>query len=221
MFLRQLNGVYHNYASASDIARLAILCVEGGTYFDVDVRLLSVANVPARMLNITNPGRWDRKQMPLNIHTESGLLIGDYYVRQWNGKSKSFMGNSIMSVVPGADIIKKALITVILYYELKKFEKNHVQLLWQDYRQGSVKRFDFTLEIAGPDMLRRLLTRPQATDIDEQYLLEKTIHDWMFEKVNADAEWRRPDTETKPREWVTLKKFHVKYSLRLQSESPF
>ncbi|EMZ7034338.1 hypothetical protein ABE276_002366 [Salmonella enterica] len=149
LFLRQLNGVYHNYASASDIARLAILCVEGGTYFDVDVRLLSVANVPARMLNITNPGRWDRKQMPLNIHTESGLLIGDYYARQWNGKSKSFMGNSIMSVAPEADIIKKALIKVILYYELKKFKKNHVQLLWQDYRQGSVKRFDFTLEIAG------------------------------------------------------------------------
>ncbi|EMZ7034339.1 hypothetical protein ABE276_002367 [Salmonella enterica] len=70
-------------------------------------------------------------------------------------------------------------------------------------------------------MLRRLLTRPQATDIDEQYLLEKTIHDWMFEKVNAGAEWQRPDTETKPREWVTLKKFYVKYSLRLQSESPF
>lgn len=221
LFLRQLNGAYHNYASASDIARLVILCVEGGTYFDVDVRLLSVANVPARMLNITNPDRWDRKQMPLNIHTESGLLMGDYYVRQWNGKSKSFLGNSIMSVAPGADIIKKALISIILYYELNKLEKNHVQTLWQDVRKDPVKRFMFTLEMAGPVMLRGILTRSPAQDIDKQYLLENTIHDRMFEKVNADAEWQRPDTETKSREWVTLKKFHVKYSLRLQSESPF
>ena len=47
IFTREKNGVYRNYAAASDVARLAIMYLHGGMYLDVDV----VMKVPIDKLN--------------------------------------------------------------------------------------------------------------------------------------------------------------------------
>ncbi|WP_422646120.1 glycosyltransferase [Xenorhabdus japonica] len=39
IFYRNINGYYHNYTLASDIARLVILYAEGDIYLDSDVKL--------------------------------------------------------------------------------------------------------------------------------------------------------------------------------------
>ncbi|MDX7986103.1 hypothetical protein FE392_01965 [Xenorhabdus sp. 12] len=136
-----LNGNCHNYASASDIARLAILYMEGGIYLDADVEL---SNIKTKK----------DKFSYLSLKTDMG--IGDVSGGNWRleDSGKEF-GNAIISSLPNSKKIFNLIIEMAItikrhhlykqicdspYFERVKHIKSHNEASLRD------KRIDFILK---------------------------------------------------------------------------
>ncbi len=85
MFYRNVNGYYHNYALASDIARLVVLYTEGGIYLDIDVKLKGIC-----FDNINKEARFK------NFNEKSEMAFGDSRGEAWK-KNSHFAGNAILA----------------------------------------------------------------------------------------------------------------------------
>ncbi|MBI6547739.1 hypothetical protein H8A87_03115 [Xenorhabdus sp. VLS] len=97
-----LNGNYHNYASASDIARLVILYMEGGIYLDTDVEL---SDQDIR-------GILERKSARFSdLYLQSDMGIGDSSGLGWySGIPYNEFGNAIIASLPQSKKILNLLL---------------------------------------------------------------------------------------------------------------
>lgn len=106
MFYRNINGYYHNYALASDIARLVILYTEGGIYLDVDVKVKGIRfNKETRFDNINKEAKFK------NINAPSGMAFGDASGKAWK-KNSCLEGNAILAA-PAKSIIVFKILNII------------------------------------------------------------------------------------------------------------
>ncbi|MDE9551400.1 glycosyltransferase [Xenorhabdus bovienii] len=88
IYFMHINGNYHNYASASDIARLVILYMEGGIYLDTDVELNDMQT---------------KKDKFAYLKLKSDIGIGDCNGEGWNIKHPSdTLGNAVISSLPNS-----------------------------------------------------------------------------------------------------------------------
>ncbi|PHM44714.1 hypothetical protein Xmau_01426 [Xenorhabdus mauleonii] len=117
LYYRNVNGCYHNYALASDIARLVILYVEGGIYLDVDVELKDSLS---DLLKITR-AKFKDTYAPLGIAfgdiTVGKEPEGDLENRAW--VNNNFGGNAIIAAPRKSDKILG-----ILRFSQSKFNVN-------------------------------------------------------------------------------------------------
>lgn len=131
-FERECYGtMYHNYASASDIARLLILYRYGGVYLDMDVYFKEY------LFDLF--GDLD------NIGSRLGVLIGRY---KW--------GNGVLAAMPRALALEKCLAEIVKSYTKKETKKNG-RLTWYLKRLYGDDRINLTTEITGPLMILKTL----------------------------------------------------------------
>ena len=125
-FERERHGTYHNYAAASDIARLLILYRYGGVYFDMDVTFKdSVFDFFSDLVNIGQR---------LGVLTNSaGLGIG----------------NGVLASMPQTTAMKRCIYKVADLYH----EGPAAGLSWSRKRDFSRLRFSLTMSMSGPDLI--------------------------------------------------------------------
>ncbi|MBD2812044.1 hypothetical protein ID853_14380 [Xenorhabdus sp. Vera] len=93
VFNLQMHGDFKNYASACDIARLAILYMEGGIYLDVDVELTDpdIKHTKSHVFdkNLPFEKRFKRRARFEKLELESDIGFGDCHGMGWGRVSKS------------------------------------------------------------------------------------------------------------------------------------
>ncbi len=108
-----LNGVYHNYACSSDLARLAILYMEGGIYLDVDVELIE-----KDIKKIYDRGT--ATFADLRLKSRSNLGFGDCTGQGWTSDTPyQAFGNAIIAALPQSKDIFKLLLNIAV--SMKKY----------------------------------------------------------------------------------------------------
>lgn len=218
LYLRQMNGYYRNYASASDIARLVILYVEGGVYFDVDVKFVGV-----RRREFNNPNnRYPRIQtLPDVLDAELGVLLGKVERSQVRGIPSDKFGNAIIAAEQQSELIKK-----ILLYIKDISTGGFRDYLWTDTRKFGMLRLEGTLETTGPKIIREVLL-PSGGVFSENIKIEtQTPHENLFMPLKASAEWANmPPLRCDKREGgYPVNVYEVRYEQRnykISSEAPF
>ncbi|MDX7998731.1 hypothetical protein FE394_05870 [Xenorhabdus sp. Reich] len=89
VFVLQMHGDFKNYASASDIARLAILYMEGGIYLDVDVELTNSdikymkSDVFDEDLSVSGEKYFKRRARFEKLELKSDIGFGDCHGMGW------------------------------------------------------------------------------------------------------------------------------------------
>ncbi|PHM60374.1 glycosyltransferase [Xenorhabdus ishibashii] len=128
----QLHGVYYNYASASDIARLVILYTEGGIYLDTDVKLTNsqiinyidddhTINSTEKNDAIKNKSRFDK----IVIHSDIGF--GDVSGKGW----KKINSDTITTIFGNAIIsspIQSKKVLDILFHISMSLKRRHLAI---------------------------------------------------------------------------------------------
>ncbi|MBC8953384.1 TcdA/TcdB catalytic glycosyltransferase domain-containing protein [Xenorhabdus sp. PB62.4] len=93
IFHLQLHGDFKNYASASDIARLVILYMEGGIYLDVDVELtdsdIKYMQSYCFGQNLPIEKRFNRRARFEKLELKSDIGFGDCHGMGWGRVSQS------------------------------------------------------------------------------------------------------------------------------------
>lgn len=176
LFLRQSHGHYANFACASDIARLVILYIEGGIYFDADVKLIATEGFE---IDDETDLRIESKRLPINITAPSGLLIGGNQER-YPGKSfaNDAISNAILAAPAGSEIVKDLLLRIKENFNMK----NDYSWLYGKTNM----RFNSTLHLTGPYLFLDTLVKEHQ--IPDCYIMENTTGA-LFEKLNAAANW--------------------------------
>lgn len=150
-FQREKNGLYRNYAAASDIARL-VLALRGGIYFDVDI-MPSISFSDAQI-------EWKRKCEDLFERAENHI------VRYENS-------NAVLITTPHHPLTYKLLNQIISgYFHLNTNDSwiNKRSKLPKNYQHvigHSVNRLHTTMDLTGPELLGNLLSEEDA---EPQYL---------------------------------------------------
>ncbi|MDX7998655.1 hypothetical protein FE394_05485 [Xenorhabdus sp. Reich] len=142
VYFININGNCHNYASASDIARLVILYMEGGIYLDADVELNDIKT---------------EKDKLAYLKLKSDIGLGDCNGEGWNIKhSSDTIGNAIVSSLPNSkkvfDILIKMAITIKrhhLYTQINQpptFDKIR-NITGRNRKKQIDNRIDFALKL--------------------------------------------------------------------------
>ncbi|MGP3591277.1 glycosyltransferase [Vagococcus sp. WN89Y] len=146
MFAREINGIYKNYAAASDITRAALMFLKGGCYLDVDAVCTSLNKI-------------EKSKIP------QGYLIG--------AVSTDIMANAFLVSLPQSEISKTIIETMAARLmsaepdtkiathakpdiEGKTKDKKDNMLLWVNKRSNQASRFSNTLKMTGPQLLTDL-----------------------------------------------------------------
>ncbi|OTA21114.1 Toxin [Xenorhabdus beddingii] len=151
IYHRQINGFYHNYASASDIMRLVILYTQGGIYLDVDVELAYA--VPKFSLN-SLPHKTDnllkRKAILGNIEVTQGIAFGDTTGSGW---TENKFGNAIIAAPPQSREIAILLMIIDKRIQVMHDEKEKSECEdngWVKWRAEPRLRMGGTMWATGP-----------------------------------------------------------------------
>ncbi|PHM61102.1 glycosyltransferase family 32 protein [Xenorhabdus ishibashii] len=198
VYHRQLNGFYHNYASASDIARLVILFAQGGIYLDVDVELAS--SFPKflsddRSHNIDQI--LERKAIFGNIEISDEIAFGDVSGANWTIEN---FGNAIVA----APAKSRKIIALLIKME-NRLHILHVGVSkgWENWRKDPDSRRSETiwamgpglysdwidLEERGPSAAKRPRMENENTVIPPAHLRIEKEGEVMFNIVDARAKW--------------------------------
>ncbi|MBV4368642.1 hypothetical protein KUE00_18530 [Erwiniaceae bacterium CMYE1] len=176
LFLRMSHGYYANFACASDIARLVILYIEGGIYFDADVKLIATERFE---IDDETDLRIESKRLPINITAPSGLLIGGNQERYpEKGFINDKIGNAILAAPAGSEIVRELLLTIKENFTIKNDNA------W-GYGKTNMRYFS-TLCFTGPYLFTDVLVKEKM--IPDCYIMENTTGA-LFEKLNAAANW--------------------------------
>lgn len=167
VFHREINGVYKNYAAASDITRLVLLYLKGGCYMDVDTVCNSMADIEENKIRqgfligqesdiqvhtafLASEPRSVPSQTLLNTMIERLMAadagIRDYKVLKPGEASASRNMSSVAAAQTdstSADADAKDAIE----------ENKDDMLLWVTKRSDAQKRFEDTLKMTGPDLI--------------------------------------------------------------------
>ena len=128
-FERERYGYYHNYAAASDIARLLILYRHGGVYLDMDVSF--------------REGAFDLFGDLRNIGQRLGML----------GRHGHELMNAVLAAMPRAKAPEKCLASIACSYKQNPYSWDDKRgfLAPQFFRVG------MTLGMTGPGMIHKIL----------------------------------------------------------------
>ncbi|OKP01754.1 glycosyltransferase [Xenorhabdus eapokensis] len=198
VYHRQLNGFYHNYASASDIARLVILFAQGGIYLDVDVQLAN--SVPKFSSDNTShkiDQLLERKAIFGNIEISEGIAFGDITGSNWIQEN---FGNAIIA----APANSRRIIELLIKME-NRLHILHVGVLkgWENWRKYPDLRVSETvwamgpglysdwidLEERAPSAAKRPRMENENTVIPPAHLRIEKEGEVMFSIVEAMAKW--------------------------------
>lgn len=131
VFSREINGIYKNYAAASDITRAALMYLKGGCYMDVDVVCRSLPQLESNEI-------------------EQGYLIGESH------HTKGLF-NALLVSLPKSKIshnILEQMANGLMEAELReKYEDDDKLPLWVTKRSDEKSRWHDTLEMTGPGLL--------------------------------------------------------------------
>ncbi len=164
-FERERNGVFPNFAAASDIIRIQILIDEGGVYFDTDVfmeekfndSISSLGNIYAPfgfLFNVETKNQTPEPPKGKNSATGLPKISG------WN--------NNVLAAVKDSYFLNQIQQKMIFLHKYKEDEgRGHSRNskgkvtrwsygLWitKRYNPGTHTRFSLTLELTGPEVLR-------------------------------------------------------------------
>ena len=128
-FERECHGHFHNYASASDIARLAILYCYGGLYLDMDVSFLNGKN---HFFN-------DAKHLGQRL----GVMTTP------NNK----IGNGVLASTQSGVAVRKCLDKIAQLYSTGKSAEQS----WEKKRQFGFMRIWRTISMTGPNVIASTL----------------------------------------------------------------
>ncbi|MDX7991876.1 TcdA/TcdB catalytic glycosyltransferase domain-containing protein [Xenorhabdus littoralis] len=192
IYLRQSNGIYYNYASASDIARLAILYYEGGIYLDVDVKFKT------------------DKRLEHNINELTDLAFGDDSGTGWGTNS---FNSSIIGAPKKSSKLEKLLIRIsseiALYDSVKHKPAEKMSSTWVFWRVISpLGRISQTKSLTGPSACALFLfgkTAMTNEPIPTEFRLEKENRS-IFQKVNCDGDFGKL-----PNKYYEYESDHGKY----------
>ncbi|PHM50309.1 glycosyltransferase [Xenorhabdus miraniensis] len=147
-------GNYHNYAAASDIARLVILYMEGGIYLDSDVKL-SDPDIK-EMIN-RESAKFD------DLYIQSDIALGDCTGKGWYSTEKIYQfGNAIIASMPQSKKTFDILIQMAtalkrhhLYSQIHQSPKfNEISRIRSTNRTRQIdKRIDFALKLEKSNQL--------------------------------------------------------------------
>lgn len=130
IFSREINGIYKNYAAASDMTRAALMYLKGGCYMDVDVVCRSLPQLESNEI-------------------KHGYLIGH--------SGTIGLANALLISLPKSEISHNILDQIA--YELmeaelgEKYEGEDKLPLWVTKRSDEKSRQYDTIEMTGPGLL--------------------------------------------------------------------
>ncbi|WP_340611235.1 TcdA/TcdB catalytic glycosyltransferase domain-containing protein [Xenorhabdus bharatensis] len=213
----QMSGHFYNYASAGDIARLAILYMEGGIYLDVDVELTDsdIKYMKSNCFDKTllTPKPFNRRARFEKLELKSDIGFGDCQGMGWGKirESDEKFSNSIIASQPQSENIMAILVFMACNI------KNHVYndedntlsstwrtgicpgLPWNKPLDRRCRRLSTTVDMTGPSAYQELfsLVKDNAQEDDRRSSTVKPPRDWqmssgidlMFKEVNNDGKW--------------------------------
>lgn len=169
MFMRETNGVYKNYAAASDITRAVLMYLKGGCYMDVDtvcksLKSLKDIEMPQQYL-IGRDSVSIKKSVIFNAFLASvprspvskGILQG-MAIRLMGIKSEisdimEDREKAVDSHVTSESVAdSNAEINPPLKKEVETYKKAS-RLMWVNKRSNENTRFDETIKMTGPGLL--------------------------------------------------------------------
>lgn len=154
MFSRETNGIYTNYAAASDMTRAALMYLKGGCYMDVDVVCRSLPQLESKEI-------------------KHGYLIG---------KSGSTLDvcNALLVSLPKSEISRNILEQMayeLMFTELgEKCEEDDKMTLWVTKRSNQESRQYDTMAMTGPVLFCDMsITKKQGIFLDADVLFRQKI----------------------------------------------
>ncbi|MBI6550468.1 glycosyltransferase [Xenorhabdus lircayensis] len=227
IYHRQINGFYHNYASASDIVRLVILFVEGGIYLDVDIEL---ANAVPKFSSNNTFHKIDqllkRKAIFENINAAQGIAFGDVTGSGWTVNK---FGNAIITAPIQSRKIAELLIVIdrrvqVMYEGTSKLKNNG----WENWRSEPQLRKLGTLWTTGPGLYCGWFNqeknrpsdakRPRVVNESNKYIPSEHLRmekegEIMFNNIDAKAQWGKVREKNKDRpDYASESPFDLKSS---------
>jgi len=128
-FERESHGHFYNYASASDIARLAILYCYGGLYLDMDVSFLDGKN------HFFNDAKFLGQRL--------GVMVTPH----------NKVGNGVLASIPSGVAVRKCLDKIVQLYSTGKSAEQS----WEEKRRFGFMRIFYTILITGPNVIASTL----------------------------------------------------------------